>query len=71
MMKEMRYHIHGFFKEDQMPDGNHFPVTHVMDKHVETVDELIESFAKFLASYNPKFCYGLSIGIVEEPTLVE
>jgi len=66
-----RYHIHGFFKEDRMPDGNHFPVTHEMDKHVETYADILDSLAKFLASYTPKFCNGLSIGIVEEPTLVD
>ena len=63
-----RYHIHGFFKEEQRRG---FVVCHELDKHVETIVELQDVYETYLASYNPRFCYGLSIGIVEEPTLVE
>ena len=49
----------------------HFPVHHQMEKDVETFDEIIETIGKFLSPYTQKFCYGLSIGISEEPTLVE
>ena len=63
-----RYHIHGFFKEEQRRG---FVVCHELDKHIETIVELQDVYKTFLASYNPRFCYGLSIGIVEEPTLVE
>lgn len=71
----MRYHIHGHFVEDRMPYVDekdrlfeHFPVHHQMDKFVETFAELQDSYDRFLASYTTKFCYGLSIGIVEETT---
>jgi len=80
MMKKIRYHINGHFIEDRMPFVDkkdrlfdHFPVHHQMQKDVETFDELIETIGKFLSSYttDPKFCYGLVLGISEESSLVE
>ena len=67
----MRYHIHGHFVEDRMPDGKHFPVHHEIKKDVETFAELQDTYDRFLADYNKLYCYGLAIGIAEEPTLVE
>jgi len=64
----MRYHIHGHFVEEQRRG---FAVHHQMDKFVETFAELQDSYDGFLASYTTKFCYGLSIGIVEESTVTE
>ena len=66
----MKYHIIGHFVEDRLPDGNHFPVHHQMDKFVDSFAELLDIEKSFLAPYNSK-CYGLSIGITEESTLVK
>jgi len=70
-MTEMRYHLNGHFVEDRLPDGNHFPVHHTIDTILETFTELQDRIDSFLSSYNPRFCYGLVLGISEEPTLVE
>jgi len=64
----MRYHIHGFFKEEQKRG---FVVCHEIDKHTENSLEIAEILNIFTASYDMNYCYGLSIGIVEEPSLVE
>lgn len=64
----MRYHINGHFIEEQRRG---FAVHHQMEKSVETFAELQDSYDGFLASYNPTYCYGLTLGYSEEPTLVE
>ena len=68
MSKEMRYHINGFFKEEQRRG---FVVCHVIDKHTGNALEIAEILNNFTQDYDMSYCYGLSIGIVEEPTLVE
>ena len=68
MMKEMRYHIHGFFKEEQRRG---FVVCHEIDKHTGNALEIAEILNNFTKDYDMSYCYGLSIGIVEEPSLVE
>jgi len=67
----MRYHLNGHFVEDRLPDGNHFPVHHTIDTTIETFTELQDRIDSFLSPYNPRFCYGLVLGISEEPSLVE
>jgi len=67
----MRYHINGHFVEDRLPNGEHFPVHHTIEKSVETYAELQDTYDRFLDSYNKLFCYGLVLGISEEPSLVE
>jgi len=64
----LRYHIHVHFVEEQRRG---FAVHHEMDKHVDSFAELRDAQDGFLASYVSKYCYGLSIGIAEEPSLVE
>ncbi len=71
MLKKMRYHLNGHFVEDRVPNGNHFPVHHTIEVTLETFIELQNRYDSFLSPYNPKFCYGLVIGISEESTLVE
>jgi len=67
----MKYHIMGHFVEDRLPDGNHFPVHHQMDKFVDSFAELLDVKNNFLKSYKPKWCYGLSIGISEESSEID
>lgn len=64
----MRYHFHGHFVEEQRRG---FAVHHEIDKYTETYAELQDTIDGFLSSYVSKYCYGLSIGIVEESTLAE
>ena len=64
----MRYHINAHFVEEQRRG---FPVHHQMEKSVETYAELQDTYDGFLASYDKVYCYGLVLGISEEPTLVE
>jgi len=64
----LRYHIHGHFVEEQKKG---FAVHHTIDTTLETFTELQDRYDSFLSSYNVRFCYGLSIGISEEPSLVE
>ena len=64
----MRYHIQGHFVEEQRRG---FAVHHQMDKALKTFAELLDIKNSFLSSYNPQYCYGLVIGISEEPSLVE
>jgi len=60
--------MHGHFVEEHRKG---FAVHHEMDKYVKTFAELQDILDGFLASYDPKYCYGLSIGIAEEPSLVD
>lgn len=64
----MRYHINAHFVEEQRRG---FPVHHQIEKDVETYAELQDTYDRFLASYDKVYCYGLVLGISEEPTLVE
>lgn len=64
----IRYHIHGHFIEERRRG---FAVHHEMDKNVDSFPKLRDALDGFLAPYVPKYCYGLSIGIAEEPSLVE
>ena len=64
----MRYHLNGHFVEEQKKGS---PVHHQIEKTVETYTELQDRYDSFLSSYNPRFCYGLVIGISEESSLVE
>lgn len=64
----MRYHLNGIFKEEQIRG---FAVTHQIQKDYETEKELAHALGLFMDDYNPEYCYGLSIGISEEPSLVE
>ncbi len=64
----MRYHIHANFVEEKQKK---IVVEHKIDKNIETFTELRDVLDEFLNSYNLSYCFGLSIGIVEEPTLVE
>lgn len=64
----MRYHLNGFFKEEQRRG---FVVTHLIQKDYETEKELSHALGLFMKDYNPEYCYGLSIGMSEEPSLVE
>ncbi len=64
----MRYHLNGHFIEEQRRG---FAVHHTIDTTLETFAELLDRYNSFLSPYNPKFCYGLTLGISEEPTLVE
>ncbi len=64
----MRYHIHGHFVEEQRRG---FAVHHEIKKDVDDALLVAEILNAFTSSYDQKYCYGLSIGISEEPSLVE
>ena len=64
----MRYHFNGIYKEEQRRG---FVVTHLLQKDYDTANELAQALSRFMKDYNSEYCYGLSIGISEEPTLVE
>ena len=64
----MRYHIHGHFVEEQRRG---FAVHHQIENHYETSNELAQALGQFMSDYNSEYCYGLSIGIAEETTLIE
>lgn len=64
----MRYHFNGIYKIEQRRG---FVVTHILQKDYDTEKELSKALGQFMNNYNPEYCYGLSIGISEEPTLVE
>ena len=64
----MRYHIRCHFVEEQRKG---FAVHHEMEKDVDDAVELSQLLTSFTNTYNPTYCYGLTIGISEEPTLVE
>lgn len=64
----MRYHFNGIYKEEQRRG---FVVTHLLQKDYDTAKELAQALGQFMNDYNPEYCYGLSIGISEDPCLVE
>jgi len=64
----MRYHIHGHFVEEQRKG---FAVHHEIQKDIDDALLVAEILNAFTNSYDQKYCYGLSIGISEEPSLVE
>jgi len=64
----MKYHIRGHFIEEQRRG---FAVHHQMEKDVDDAVELMKLLNNFTNTYNSKYCYGLTIGISEEPSLVE
>jgi len=64
----LRYHIHGHFIEEQRKG---FAVHHEIDKHCDTAVELTNTLNLFTSDYDSRYCYGLSIGVAEEPSLVE
>jgi len=64
----MTYHINGHFIEEQRRG---FAVHHTIDTTLETFAKLQDRYNSFLLAYDPKFCYGLVLGISEEPSLVE
>ncbi len=64
----MRYHLNGHFVEEQRRG---FAVHHQIKKDYETEKELAKALGLFMIDYNPEYCYGLAIGMSEEPTVVE
>ncbi len=48
-----------------------FAVHHQIEKDVDDALLVSEILNGFTNDYDQKYCYGLSIGISEEPTLVE
>jgi len=56
----MRYHLNGHFIEEQRRG---FAVHHTIDTTLETFTELQDRIDSFLSPYNPRFCYGLALGI--------
>lgn len=64
----MRYHFHAHFVEEQRKG---FAVHHQIEKDCETFAELQDLTYQVLASYSQKYCYGLSIGVAEEPTIAD
>lgn len=64
----MRYHINGHYIIE-MRKG--FPVHHQIEKDCETETELSHALGQFMNDYDSAHCYGLTIGMSEEPSLVE
>jgi len=64
----LRYHFHGHYIVE-MRKG--FPVHHTIEKSVETAVELTTALNGFTSEYDSRHCYGLSIGVSEEPSLVD
>ena len=64
----IRYHLNGHFVVE-MRKG--FPVHHQIEKGYETAIELTEALNQFTSEYDSRHCYGLMIGVSEEPSLVE
>ncbi len=64
----MRYHFNGHFVEEQRRG---FAVHHQIEKDYETEKKLAKALGQFMTDYNPTYCYGLAIGISEEPTIVK
>jgi len=60
--------MHGHFVEEQRRG---FAVHHTIEQNYETANELAQALGQFMIDYNSEYCYGLSIGIAEEPSLVE
>jgi len=64
----MRYNLNAHFIEEQRKG---FAVHHTIDTKIETFAELQDKIDSFLSPYNTRYCYGLVLGISEEPSLVE
>jgi len=64
----MRYNLNAHFIEEQRKG---FAVHHTIDTKIETFVELQDRIDSFLSQYNPRYCYGLVLGISEEPSLIE
>ena len=58
----------GHFVEEQRKG---FPVHHQIEKDVDDALLISEIMNAFTSDYDQSYCYGLAIGISEEPTLVE
>lgn len=67
MDNEIRYHFRAHFIEEQRKG---FAVHHQIEKDCHDVPELAESMTSFMSSYNSEYCYGLTLGVSEEPSLV-
>ncbi len=63
----MRYHIMGHFVEEQRKG---FAVHHNIEKDTDDALFVADILNAFTSEYNQKYCYGLVIGISEEPSLV-
>ena len=66
----MRYHITGFFKDGRIKNSD-IDVIHSIDKYIDDALLIAEMINDFTKEYDQSYCYGLSIGISEESTLVE
>jgi len=64
----MRYHIRGHFVEEQRRG---FAVHHSIEKDVDDALLVAEIINTFTSQYDQKYCYGLAIGIFEEPSLID
>jgi len=64
----MRYHINGHYIVE-MRKG--FPIHHTIEKSFETAVELTSAINQFTSEYDSRHCYGLVIGVSEEPSLIE
>ncbi len=64
----MRYHINGHYIVE-MRKG--FAVHHTIEKSFETAIELTTALNTFTSEYDSRHCYGLVIGVSEEPSLIE
>jgi len=64
----MRYHINGFFKEEQRKG---FVVTHSIDRYTDDALLVADILNGFTSAYDKKYCYGLSIGICEEADIID
>ncbi len=58
----------GHFVEEQRKG---FAVHHQIDRDVDDALLLSEIINAFTSDYDQSYCYGLAIGISEEPSLVE
>jgi len=68
MSIKIRYHFRGHYIVE-MRKG--FPVHHDIEKDCETAAEMTTALNQFTSEYDSRHCYGLTIGISEEPSLVE
>jgi len=48
-----------------------FAVHHTIDKDFETAAELTTAVNQFTSEYDSTYCYGLVMGISEEPSVIE
>lgn len=44
---------------------------HHIQKDFETAREMNDELTRFSSEYDSQYCYGLALGISEEPSLVE